>query len=350
MNQFFARVSTGLEAVALSEIQEMGGVGEGQEKRTIRFRFEGNANDLFQLRTIDDVFVFAGELENIDRTRASLDRLQNQISSLLLNQALDIIRSSRIIPSKPTFTITASLTGKRNYSRYEVAERISDILERLLHGKYVEQEKGLPPQDLDIRLLLEGETALIGIRLASKPLHRREYKQHNRPGSLKPPVASAMCRLADIKPDHKVLDAMCGAGTIPIEAALAFPCEQINGLDIDPDAVSTASKNQALAGTSVAFNQGDARKLPFEAQSMDRIITNLPWGRQIQPDESLRLFYRAVFEEFERVLINGGKMVLLTDQHQIMDELFLKHNRFTILEKIPISLYGSHPAIYNVIG
>ena len=32
MSRFFARVSTGLEAVALSEIQDIGGVGEGMEK------------------------------------------------------------------------------------------------------------------------------------------------------------------------------------------------------------------------------------------------------------------------------------------------------------------------------
>ena len=348
MNQYFARVSTGLEAIALAEIQEKGGVGEGLEKRTIKFRFEGNSSGLTELRTVDDVFLFVGEIPLIDRLRASLDRLQSEISGLPFDQALPIIRSVRSIPQQPTFTITASLSGKRNYSRYEVAERISELLEKAINGKYVEQKKGLPLQDLDIRLLLEGETALAGVRLAKAPLHRRSYKQHNRPGSLKPSVANVMCRVAEIELHHTVLDTMCGAGTIPIEAALAFPNKQIHAIDIDPEAVAIASKNQQLAGTSVTFQQGDARKLPFDTQSIDRIITNLPWGRQIQTDESLKVLYRAVFDEFERLLKAGGKMVFLTDQHEMIEEVIQNSDRFFLEQKIMISLFGSHPAIYRI--
>ena len=141
---------------------------------------------------------------------------------------------------------------------------------------------------------------------------------------------------------------MCGAGTIPIEAALAFSCEKIYTIDIDPDAISTALKNQTLAGTTISFQQGDARELPFEDQSLDRIITNLPWGRQIQTNESLKVLYRAVFEEFERLLKVGGKMVFLTDQHELIDEVIQNSGRFFLEQKIMISLFGSHPAIYRI--
>ena len=348
MSHYFARVSTGLEAIALAEIQEKGGVGEGLEKRTVKFHFEGNPVDLTKLRAVDDVFVFVGEFSHINRLRDSLERLQSGIPALPFDQALPIIRMIRTIPQKPGFTITASLTGKRNYSRYEVAERISKPLEKAINGQYVEQAKGLPLQDLDIRLLLEGETALAGIRLAKAPLHRRSYKQHNRPGSLKPSVAYAMCRCAGIEPHHMVLDAMCGAGTIPIEAALSFPCKQIHSTDIDPEAIGSALKNQGLAGTYVAFQQGDARKLPFEAQSIDRIITNLPWGRQIQADESLKTFYQSVVDEFIRVITPIGKMILLTDQHDILEEIIERSAYLSIGEKVHISLYGSHPTIYSI--
>ena len=58
--------------------------------------------------------------------------------------------------------------------------------------------------DLNVRLFIEHETASVGLRLGQVPLQERRWKRAHRPGSLKPPVAAAMLRLAGLAPGQDV--------------------------------------------------------------------------------------------------------------------------------------------------
>ncbi len=73
--------------------------------------------------------------------------------------------------------------------------------------------------ELNVRLFIEHAEALVGLRLGATPLHRRSYKQAQRPGSLKPPVAAALLELLAPQPGERLLDPCCGVGTILVEAA-----------------------------------------------------------------------------------------------------------------------------------
>ena len=97
--------------------------------------------------------------------------------------------------------------------------------------------------ELDLRVLLEDDWALLGLRLGVLPLHRRAYKVASRPGSLKPPVAYCLGLLAALAPDAVVLDPACGAGTILVEAAALAPSGVICGGDLDPSALEIAQAN-----------------------------------------------------------------------------------------------------------
>lgn len=74
----------------------------------------------------------------------------------------------------------------------------------------------------------------------------------------------------------RVLDPCCGSGTIVIEAALqgalAF------GGDSDLAAVQAAQVNCQAAGIAVSIQHWQAQALPLAAASVDRVISNLPWG------------------------------------------------------------------------
>ena len=88
--------------------------------------------------------------------------------------------------------------------------------------------------ELDLRVLLEDDWALLGLRLGALPLHRRAYKVASRPGSLKPPVAYCLGLLAALAPGDVVLDPACGAGTILVEAAALVSVRRRSvGGDID---------------------------------------------------------------------------------------------------------------------
>src|SRR5260221_3452407 len=80
------------------------------------------------------------------------------------------------------------------------------------------------------------------------------------PASIRPTVAAAMVRLADLKPNQTVLDPMCGAGTILAEAYLStkgrktsegtsWPMRFVGG-DIDAGHVRAAQANLRQFGIS----------------------------------------------------------------------------------------------------
>src|SRR5690606_3749488 len=127
------------------------------------------------------------------------------------------------------------------------------------------------------------------------PQHERPYKVVERPGALKPSVAAAMLVLAAVQPAHRLIDPCCGSGTILIEAGLLGANAQ--GGDLDAEAVAAARANAQAAQIAIPIEQWDARSLPLPPASVDRVVSNLPWGRQVEVDPGL---YLAICSEVER--------------------------------------------------
>lgn len=338
MPRYFARVTAGTEPIARREVAALNAVRHVDiANRRLDIDYAGSPPRLLSLRSVDDVYVWLGELDSIGRHRSALAAITQQVSGLSFDEALDACRHVRTIPDVPAFTITASLTGNRNYNRFEVEMAVAAALPG---WRYIPNQPEHAPVDLDIRVIIEGDTALLGARLSELPLHRRRYKLHSAPGSLKPPVAYCMCLLAEIARDHIVLDPMCGAGTIPLEAV-----GSALGMDISAEAVAAALANRAEAARRRVrhlphFCRADARALPLADGSVDRVVCNLPWGKQILSEAEIEALYRRTLAEFARVLRPGGRLVLLTAQ------LLPTSHDFEIAEQYPISLYGLHPTIY----
>jgi 23S rRNA G2445 N2-methylase RlmL len=55
----------------------------------------------------------------------------------------------------------------------------------------------------------------------------------------------------------------------------------------------------------------DATRLPFGRESVDRIVCNPPFGKQLASPEEIGPLYRAMVRECDRVLKNGGRAVFL---------------------------------------
>jgi tRNA G10 N-methylase Trm11 len=87
-------------------------------------------------------------------------------------------------------------------------------------------------------------------------------------------------------------------------------------------------------------SEWDARQLPIEDQSIDRVVTNLPWGRQIKIDDDLGRFYRDVCAEIERVLVPGGRVAVLTSTPHLLQFDHLRPDN-----ALEISLFGQTPTI-----
>jgi len=151
-------------------------------------------------------------------------------------------------------------------------------------------------------------------------------------------VAAALASLVGVRPGMKVLDPCCGAGTILIEAQ--FHQAEIWGGDIDLQAVRAARQNAAEANAPVGLQCWDACSLPIADESVDRVISNLPWGRAVRTPGSLKILYAGIGTEIERVLIPGGQVAILTNQPDLVQIEGLKFET-----RIEISLFGQTPTI-----
>jgi tRNA (guanine6-N2)-methyltransferase len=58
------------------------------------------------------------------------------------------------------------------------------------------------------------------------------------------------------------------------------------------------------------------------------IATNLPWGRQISEQAALPKLYGAFLSEAGRVLVPGGRMVLLTSEWDMLKRELAEHPEF----------------------
>jgi 23S rRNA G2445 N2-methylase RlmL len=290
---------------------------------------------LLRLRTVDDVFVHVASWHGIGHTRNVLDRLRVLGGELRLHEAAVLCSDVRGLQWPPTFSVTANFVGGRNFATDEIKQAVGQRIASAHGWGYTDDDA---TAGLNVRVFIEHSTAHVGVRLADHPLHRRSYKQWHVPGSLKPPVAAAMVWLAGIQPGVALLDPFCGAGTVPIEAA-AYGMRALGG-DLDASALLAAQANARAADAYAGLSVWDARALPLASGSAERIVTNLPWGREVAVDGTLETLYRDACAELRRVVTPAGRIVLLTSAP---DLVHLPGHWAS--ECIEISVFGQRPTL-----
>jgi tRNA (guanine6-N2)-methyltransferase len=331
----FVVTNRGLEPVCAAEMRRIPALSvKAISYRRVTAVLRGNLSSVLRLRTVDDVFIDLGTWTGIGPHRIVLETLKENSRELTLVPALDVITQARPVSRQPAFSITANFVGKRNYNMDEIKSVVATGVMERYHWRCTTEDES----EINLRVFIEHDTAYVGMRVGAVSLHRRPYKQSHLPGSLKPSVAAAMLQVAETAAGIRVLDPLCGAGTIPIEAALQGA--KAFGGDLDANALNSARMNLNAAGAGVRLHQWDAVTLPLAAGSVDRIVTNLPWGRQVQVDEDLVLLYRRLCVELERVLDSRGQIVLLTSLPDLV-----RLERLTRSAEIEISLFGQNPMI-----
>ncbi len=333
---FFALTTSGLEAISASEIAMLPGVSINTiAYRRISATCSGSFASLLSLRTVDDVFLEVATWMYIGRPRSSLAHLRLLGACLDLHAAAACCARLRPVPMLPTFSVTASFVGKRNYSSEEIKAVLADEVARKHGWTYQQDDRAA---DLNVRLFIEHEVATVGVRLGKTALHDRWYQQAHLPGGLKPSVAAALVELAQVTPKTIVLDPCCGSGTILIEAALQGAV--ICGGDSNAHALAVAQTNIASAEVEGCLHCWDAQALPLAESSIERVICNLPWGRQVHVEGTLAVLYQHIIAEMRRVLTSTGHIVLLTNAPHMIDPFDLQ-----LVKQHEISLFGQRPTI-----
>jgi 23S rRNA G2445 N2-methylase RlmL len=142
-----------------------------------------------------------------------------------------------------------------------------------------------------------------------------------------------------------VVDPLCGAGTLLIERGLLAPSQRLLGGDIREQAITLARRNARSADMDVTWKVWDARDLPLEASSVNRIITNLPFGKQIGTRAENEELYTALIQEFDRVMGPNGLMVSLTSEDRLWDTILQEHGWRT-QKKVVFVVLGQPASIF----
>jgi 23S rRNA G2445 N2-methylase RlmL len=310
----YAIVQPGLEDVAGDEItRDLGGEVKKTGPGLVAFRVADITPELLKLRTTEDVFLLAWGTDDLThRASVDLDRIRNWTRKAPWEPLLRLHHAVHPKPKgKPTYRLVTQMSGSHGYRRFDAGKMLAQGLEGVFPASWKPAEENAA---VEVWLTIHGDQAVCGVRLSDRTMRHREYKAEHLPASLRPTVAAAMVRLAGAAPGTIVLDPMCGAGTILAEqvelAKLRHFRVAVWGGDLEPTAVRAAAANLRRFHPDVLAHW-DARRLPLPAASVDRIVCNPPFGKQLGRPENIGPLYRAAVAEYDRVLKPGGRAVLL---------------------------------------
>ena len=320
----------GLEAVLKREITDLGyEVGHVEDGKVTFLGDEQAVADanLF-LRTTERILLEAGQVR-----AESFDELFEATRSLPWE--------NYIPPDGRFWVAKATSVRSRLFSPSDIQsimkKAIVERLREIYHISWFPEDGPSYP----IRVSFMKDVASIGIDTSGVSLHKRGYRQLTVKAPVTETLASALILLTPWRADRILVDPFCGSGTFPVEAAMIAAdmapgmkrdflaeswknlihasCWQqareeardrvrtdidtdIQGYDLDPEAVRMARANARMAGVDhlIHLQQRPVSELRH-AKPYGFIITNPPYGERLADREALPQIYRDLGEAFEKL-------------------------------------------------
>ncbi|MCB8923930.1 MAG: RNA methyltransferase [Ardenticatenaceae bacterium] len=361
MTQCYAQTMPGVEKIAWLEIRDRLPQARFEEylfakekNGIVVFGYDASLDTLLQLRTTEDVFVQALYVPKLQRSRRDLQLLAQQVEKgepfgRAVNDFMRFLKPSK----PPTYRVISRLYGKHPYKRGELNHTVA----RSLQKRY---PRWMPVADggqVEIWVNVLGSQLLVGLRLSDRTMRHRHQKKVELPASLRPSVAAAMITLTQPQPEDVFADPMCGSGTLLLERRAFGPAQQLLGGDIIPERADAAQQN--LLGRSRKPRHGkraqppqimqwDALRLPLATHSIDKLATNLPFGKQLGSPEEVKRLYPAFFAEMARVLQENGRAVILSSEFDLVKECVRQQPTLQIITGYSIAILGKWGRIYII--
>jgi 23S rRNA G2445 N2-methylase RlmL len=306
----FALTVPGLEPIAATEIeQELDAEVKKQTPGLIVFRVPELTKKILQLRTVEDVFLYAWGTDSLTYKAEDLKRIAKW-TALEPDWPKLLERHHAIRPKpkgKPTYHLVAQMRGEHGYRRIDALKAMAKGLAGKFPASWQPVAEGAA---IEFWLTIWGKKAICGVRLSDQSMRHRTYKEAHIPASLRPVVAAAMVRLADLQPRQWLLDPCCGAGTILGERLMVEGEARVLGGDMDRDALRAANTN-LRKWKEVRLLRWDACQLPLRDNFFPCIVCNPPFGEQLGDPETIGMFYHELVGECNRVLKPDGRAILL---------------------------------------
>lgn len=201
-----------------------------------------------------------------------------------------------------------------------------------------------------VRRTPQGEGWDVLVRVSTLPLSARPWRVQGHPAAANATVAAAMVNITDPRPTDRVVNLMCGSGTLLVERLIAAPAKVAIGMDRDADAVTATAENldaAHLAGRAdllVNDIRDDewVRRGPF-----DVLLADPPWGDKTGRHEQNEAVHLALLERAHVAAAPGALLVVLTHEIRIMERCLVRASGlWRLRSETRVFHKGHHPRIY----
>jgi len=362
--RYFATTSKGLEAVLAKEIRTLGGEEIAAVTGGVSFSGDnalGYRANLW-LRTANRVLLFLS-----DFAAPTPDALYEGVKAVPWPEIFPVQKSI-------AFDATVRDSGV-THSRFAAQKAKDAVADRFRERCGARPNVDLRAPDVRINLRIVRDSCTLSLDLSGESLNRRGYRGNPEEASLRETLAAGMVLLTGWGGNTPFVDPACGAGTIPIEAALLAagrapglfrssfgfqrlagydrkawermvaeareqaqeaPKPQIEGTDRSGEAVRGALRNARRAGISgaVRFRTLDIREFAPEGPP-GTILCNPPYGVRMEGGPGAEAFYRAMGEAFKK-RCRGWTAWVLSGNPEATKHIGLKASRKFPLMNGPI--------------
>ena len=320
----------GLESVLKREIQDLG--YEISSVEDGRVSFWGDAQAICDanvfLRTAERILLKVGSFK-----AETFDELFEKTKALPWEN---------YIPKNGKFWVAKAASVKSKlFSPSDIQSIMKKAMVERLKIKYRIEWFAEYGASYPVRVFLMKDMVTIGIDTTGISLHKRGYRQMTVKAPITETLAASLIMLTPWKKDRILVDPFCGSGTFPIEAAMiaaniapgmnrSFTAESweniipkrawydavdeandlvdtnidvdIQGYDLNPDAVKAARQNAKDAGVDhlIHFQERAVKDLRHP-KKYGFIITNPPYGERLEEKRDLPALYREFGESFKRL-------------------------------------------------
>ena len=313
----------GIEAVVKREIYDLG--YEITKVEDGRVTFQGDWEAVVRanlcIRTGERILVKVGEFH------------AEEFEDLF--QGIKSIPWENYIPKDGKFWVTKATSIKSKLFAVPTIQSIAKkaMVERMSEAYKTDKfpESGL---SFPVRIFLMKDQVLVTLDTTGVPLHKRGYRTYTSKAPISETLAAALIMLTPWKKDRILLDPFCGSGTFLIEAAMMganiapglyreFTAEtwthlidkeiwkeirdelteeidtsidmNLQGYDIDPEAISIAKKNAAQAKVDhmIHFQVRDMKNTSHP-KKYGFMITNPPYGERLEDKSDLPKLYETL--------------------------------------------------------
>lgn len=324
----------GLETLTATELAELGAQEISQHNRAVSF--SGNLSLLyaanFSLRTALRIYIPLVEFDVQDE-----HTFYHRIKS---------IQWERLLDARDTLAIDTTLNTPLFSHTLYISQKTKDaIVDRFREKTGQRPSVDLEHPTLRLHVHIFGNKCSLSLDSSGESLHKRGYRDQTNKAPINEVLAAGLVILSGWDKKSTFVDAMCGSGTIAIEAAMLaanippgmyrngfaamrwkkvlpfnqtiwdtvrekcmlqinYPEVPIIGLEVSPHVTRKARENVKRAKTDALVHITHADFLQIEAPvpvgDTPTLIMNPPYGERMDQDEDIFSLYRQIGDTWKQ--------------------------------------------------